>query len=399
MDLIVETLMDFCKFFKCTIKNNKHIPNRTKKNSFIDVLYFCLYKNGNSCSSSMANINMYINDIIDVSDNSFIQMRHSINYIHFKQISDELVDFIYKNNNETRFIAVDGTYIPLSIELKKYGFMTSKKDTYCIGLICSLFDVKKKILINYKLCKKRNERNGLMKQINYLRQGDTLIMDRGYFSKELLFIFDNMKIKTIFRMKINSLMIKDIIRKGQTDMRTTIIYKNKSIKFRIISYNLNGNHYFLGTTIMNHKTEYFKELYWKRWSIEINFRESKYILSLNNILSKTENKIKQDIYSHNILFLISSFFNINLQKILPTNKFINTKNLLYLITNNILYLIMYKNLSSSTKEKIKKICMSLLKTLVTKYPNEHRHYERIRVKPIGKWYYCIKHEEKLNSLE
>jgi hypothetical protein len=65
----------------------------------------------------MANINMYINNIIDISDNSFIQMRHSINYIHFKQISDELVDFIYKNNNETRFIAVDGTYSPCKKKL------------------------------------------------------------------------------------------------------------------------------------------------------------------------------------------------------------------------------------------------------------------------------------------
>jgi hypothetical protein len=35
----------------------------------------------------------------------------------------------------------------------------------------------------------------------------------------------------------------------------------------------------------------------------------------------------------------------------------------------------------------------LLKTLIIIDPD--RHYERIRIKPIGKWYYCIKHDEKI----
>jgi hypothetical protein len=64
MDLIIDKLINFCKFFKCTVNENKFIFNNIKKISFKDVLYFCLYMNGNS----------YVNNINDVSDNSFIKI-------------------------------------------------------------------------------------------------------------------------------------------------------------------------------------------------------------------------------------------------------------------------------------------------------------------------------------
>ena len=86
-------------------------------------------------------------------------------------------------------------------------------------------------------------------------------------------------------------MVKELIKKGQTSMITNVIYDNKKIKFRIITYKIGNKKYYLGTTIMNHKIEYFKNIYWKRWTLETNFRESKYLLSLDNILSKNENKI------------------------------------------------------------------------------------------------------------
>ena len=135
-------------------------------------------------------------------------------------------------------------------------------------------------------------------------------------------------------------------------MITTITYDNKKIKFRIITYKINDNDYFLGTTIMNKTISYFKNIYWKRWRTEINFRESKYLLSLNNIQSKNINKVNQDIYSHNILSIIYSYFRNQLEKTLPIGKFINTKNLLFLIMSNLLYLIFYKKMTSLIKKNL-----------------------------------------------
>jgi hypothetical protein len=92
-------------------------------------------------------------------------------------------------------------------------------------------------------------------------------------------------------MQSNVILIKELIKKGQTSMISKINYQNKIIRFRIITYEINNKKYFLGTTIMNKTVAYFKDIYWKRWSVEINFRESKYLLSLNNILSKNINNV------------------------------------------------------------------------------------------------------------
>jgi hypothetical protein len=38
----------------------------------------------------------------------------------------------------------------------------------------------------------------------------------------------------------------------------------------------------------------------------------------------------------------------------------------------------------------------LKKSIVTSNPN--RHYKRIRIKPIGKWYYCKKRKNNLQDI-
>jgi len=353
----MEELMIFFKYFRSTVELiNNETMYKSKILTFKDILYCCLYMNGNSSTYSLTNINMSMNDIIDVSDTALKNKRNIFNYKQFKRIADTLLDFIYQNDESPRIVGVDGTYIPLSIELQKDGFATSKKNSYCIALISSLFDVDRKMLINYNLCSDHNERKGLVNQINYLKPNDILIMDRGYYSNELLFFFDEKKIKTIFRMKHNSLLVRELIEKGQESMVKTITGGSKTIKFRIITYKIDNNDYYLGTTILNHTISYFKNLYWKRWCTEINFRESKYLLSLNNIQSKSKNKVYQDVYSHNILFILSSFIKKCIEKGLKNNLFVNGKNLLHLLTSDILFLILYKKLLCLVKKRLVKLC-------------------------------------------
>lgn len=355
----IDSLITFCKFFKSTVDDiNIETSCKTKIITFKDILYCCLYMNGNSCSYSLANMNMDMNDIIDVSDTALKNKRNMISYIHFKHISDTLINFIYNNDDSPRIIGVDGTYIPLSIKLKEYGFKESARSTYCIGLVSSLFDVEKKLLINYGLYESHNERKALVDQAEYLKPGDILVMDRGYYSKNLLFIFDEKNIKVIFRMKSNSLMVRTIIAKGQSSMITSITINDKVIRFRIVTYKIGDTDYFLGTTILNHTVQYFKDIYWKRWCTETNFRESKYLLSLNNIQSKNVNKVKQDIYSHNILFILCSVFKNHTEQSLEENRFVNTKNLMFLITTNILYLALYKKLVPTIKKNLLK-CLNV----------------------------------------
>jgi hypothetical protein len=133
---------------------------------------------------------------------------------------------------------------------------------YCISLISTLFDIEREIPINYGLFINATERNALREQFKYLKKNDIIIMDRGYYCKDLLFELNKLEVKVIFRLKNNLKILSDL--KNKKD--TTIIIKNnnESLKFRIIKYFLNDKLYYLGTTIYNNNCEYFKKLYWKR---------------------------------------------------------------------------------------------------------------------------------------
>ena len=116
----ISGLVTFGKFFRLTVDDiNEKCLGTQRKITFKDILYCCLYMNGTSCSYSLANINICMNNIIDVSDTALKNKRDTYNYTYFKEICNALLDFIYNNNNDSRIIAVDGTYIPLSINLKK----------------------------------------------------------------------------------------------------------------------------------------------------------------------------------------------------------------------------------------------------------------------------------------
>ena len=97
------------------------------------------------------------------------------------------------------------------------------------------------------------------------------------------------------------------------------------------------------------------------------------------------------VFPHdNMLFIISNYFRYKLNKILH-GYIINFKNLNHLLVNHILHFIFYKN-KNSLEKLLNQIIISLLKTPIKIVPN--RNFKRIRLKPIGKWYFCIKYEKK-----
>ena len=120
-------------------------------------------------------------------------------------------------------------------------------------------------------------------------------MDRGYFSAALLQILTNAGIKVIFRMSMVPNCVKKFAKSNKNDIITTVTCEDGSfIKFRLIKYYIGKKVYFLGTTIMNKTVAYFKDIYWKRWSVEINFRESKYLTSLDNVMVGAPSKTPTD---------------------------------------------------------------------------------------------------------
>ena len=64
-----------------------------------------------------------------------------------------------------------------------------------------LLDIEKNIPINYNLVKHPNERIALIEQLDYVKKNDILVLDRGYYSAELVNILEEKEINYVFRLK------------------------------------------------------------------------------------------------------------------------------------------------------------------------------------------------------
>lgn len=379
MHNLVESLK---KTLTTSINNiDREIKKRSRKISFKDVIYYSSLMIGNNQSYENVNVSLKIHKIINVTSVSLIKYKNKIDCSYFNNINDILLDHVYGNYNDKRLIAVDGTHIALNKTLHEYNYKLSRNSHYFSVLISTLFDVILEMPINYYLSKTHCERSALREQFRYLNKTDILIMDKGYYSTEILFELYNLGIDVIFRLRYNLIILKKLNKVNDT----TIIrkYNNQCIKFRILRYTINKKDYYIGTTIYDENIEYFKETYWKRWKIEVNFKYSKYNLSMNNIKSKSENNVIQDIYIHNFIFIISAYIKYNLEIEIKESYSINVTSLLNMIINDLLYLILYKNNTINNTNEIIRIFNIMKESLVYVRPN--RHYKRIRYKPSTKW--------------
>jgi hypothetical protein len=377
------------KLFKIHINKSLNKINRSlnidprQRIIFKDIIYYCSYMIGNNLSYDITNAHLKLHNILNISKKSLIKNRNNVPFYYFNLLNKHLIDFIYKNTNK-RIIAVDGSCIVLLKSLQKENFKVSTNGNYCTALISTLFDIEREIPINYKLAIHKNERSLLLDQLDFLKKNDILVMDRGYYSKKLLFTLHNKEIKVIFRLKCSLKLITKI---KSANKNTSIIHKirfsGQNIKIRIIKYFMEDKEYYLGTTIYNEPISYFKDLYWKRWKIETNFRQSKYDLSMLELKSKTKNTVNQDILIHNFILIIASYFKYLIQKDIDKTLKPNMKNILNITINELLYLLIYKTTIKSTINKIINI-LNIMKGVTIKI-RKNRKYKRIRKRPTSKW--------------
>ena len=391
----IDKIKNFQKILNNHIKNiNKEIIKRHRKIDFKDIIYGSIYKSINN--TSYEDVTYQINKIFinknintSITKSAFIQKKNNIPNEYFLNINDSFINFIYKTIKKPRIIDVDGSFLNLYKSFDKYGYeYASENKNYCKAIISCLYDIENKIPINYYLFKKRDERNAFKEQIKYLRAGDIVIFDRGYFSYDIIEKLNNKGINYIFRLKYN----KKEVQYMKNNNINNYIFKVKNINYKTVSYKINDSEedYYLFTNLIYKSIEELKDLYWKRWKVELHFKETKYNLSLNNINLKTENSLKQEIYIHNLLFILYYFFNIeNNDYLLKTKYKINNKTGIKIFSENIIYLLIFNKLTNSCFEKIKKYFKLIIINIIY-IPDIKPIFERKRKRPYGKWYFSKK---------
>jgi len=379
--MIANTITTFKRILIHLIKkiNNKLKSRVDKVASFRDIIYYSSLIVGNNSTYDIVNSELQIHNILNVSKKTLITTKNKLDNKYIGELNDGLIKHIYESV-EKRIIGIDGTNICLLKSLQD-DFQISSNGKYCNVLINTLFDLEREIPINYYLSKAGDERNALTNQLGYLKKNDIVVMDRGYYSKKILYQLTQIGVNVMFRLRTTLKILKKI--DTCDDYIARVRSNGTTMKLRIIKYIIDDTEYYIGTTLYEESIENLKNLYWQRWKIETHFRYAKQNLSLLTLESKSENTVRQDIFVHCFVFIVGGYSQYLLQSQIDTKHKINTTNHLHIVVNEILYLFLYEKSTEKNIANIMRILdISKKNTILIK---NNRSCERVKLRTINKW--------------
>lgn len=331
-----------------------------------------------------------------LSHRMFIDLNHLFVYDRY-QFQNLL---LYKN--KFLLLAIDGSSaeIPNTAHLRNvFGHSQGQagaKEVARASISC-IFDPLNKVILSATIQKNNTlEREMAKTMINEilvsfpLQNKKTLyLMDRGYYSKDLLAFFIAKRQNFLFRLR------KDTLKKYQKqctgdelrfsvslsdlsgnikDDATLEFFSNQDpvVTLRMIRILLDsGEEEFLLTNIEEFKSHEFKDLYFKRWGIEENYKFLKHKFQLENFSGRTQEAILQDFYAS----ILNANFMYFMEMITP--KKVSHKHI-YQVNQNILvgfykeYFLKYiLNSVSVLIGRLRKILRIVRRSLIMKSPPDN----------------------------
>ena len=260
------------------------------------------------------------------SKNAFVQCRKKINPFVFKELSQVLTHEFYTDNDESvklwkgfRLLAFDGSRITLpdTKELRGiYGATKNQSTTSVVqGRLSVLYDVLNNYVIDGKIAPLAiGEKSLAIEHLAHTKSKDLIIYDRGYPSFDLIHEHLQVKIDCLIRVKISfSNATKSFFDTGKyskvidmkpgknLSLKNKIYSKNDSVKVRLVRVDLpDGTTEILMTTLLcnnTYPTGIFKDLYFKRWGVEIYYDELKNKIKVELFSGYSDQCIQQDFYA------------------------------------------------------------------------------------------------------
>ena len=120
----------------------------------------------------------------------------------WRSIHDDVIKAFYKNKKTVNLFAIDGsqTIIPHS---KNTKFNKKKMEYFPRAHISLLYDIDYRIPIHATLSEKIEDRQAVVHHLPYLKAGDIVFFDRGYYSQTLVRMLQDKGVHPVFRMKTN----------------------------------------------------------------------------------------------------------------------------------------------------------------------------------------------------
>lgn len=334
------------------LTKSTYFSRKPRKLSFKDDIKIIMSLTGHSLKKEL--YDYYDLDLSTVSAPGFIESRSKIKDDCFKYLIDYMNKAYPCTNTYKgyRLLAVDGSDINISLDKNDSETIYKLGEHKPISLfhLNALYDI-----LNYRYIDaiiqgvKTEDETKAMIELAEKYDGDKAIFiaDRGYISYNLFEHIRHTGNYFLIRLKdINSgtsnlKRFKTLPKEGEFDKEVNITFTNKQTyeikahpdkyisimknqhfdfldkenhfydaSYRVVRIRIDGKDEEYESLITNLPTNEFssndiKELYKRRWGIEVSYRHLKYSVSLNVAHSKRRDFIKQEIWAKLLMFNIS----------------------------------------------------------------------------------------------
>jgi len=277
--------------------------------------------------------------IREVTKGALTQARAKLNEWAFIRLNEVAVNTFYKEADyyvwhNMRTLAVDGTRLVLpnhpSIkeEFGVHSFGPNADSPRSMALASMLYDVLNQVTIDSQIAPYSDSEGDLLsKHLDKIKEGDLLLLDRGYPCFWLLFMLKARGIEFCVRLKDNWwLKVKEFIKSGEKECIVTFSLpkkdrsklaayphmQNTTITCRLIKIELeNGEKEILCTSLIDTKKylhEEFEALYHYRWNEEEAYKLLKSRIELEDFSCKTARGIKQDFFAKMFLMTLCAAY-------------------------------------------------------------------------------------------
>lgn len=279
--------------------------------------------------------------IREVTKGALTQARAKLNPWAFIRLNEVAVNTFYSQAeyyvwNGMRTLAIDGTRLVLpnhpSVveEFGQHKFGPNADSERSLATASMLYDVLNQVTIDAQIAPYASSENDLlMKHLDKVKEGDLLLLDRGYPCFWLLFLLKARKIEFCVRLKDNWwLRVKEFTESTDKERMVTfrlpkkdrnklagfphMQVKDAEIICRLVKVELaNGETEILCTSLLDTEKflhEDFDTLYHYRWNEEESYKLLKSRIELENFSGKTARAVKQDFHAKIFLMTLCATY-------------------------------------------------------------------------------------------
>ena len=308
--------------------------SRNRKVTFYDMMWFLLFIGANSMSEEIRR-SFNHKDFSYISEAAILKSRSKIKVLAFEQLFHKFNDTLEnpKEYKGYRVLALDGSYFSSLYNAdSEYATISNQYGGANRMHVNFAYDILNKNFLDcvIEAKNKADERKGAIKMLSSLAESEKIlaIMDRGY---DGIKIFEHCnRIENLsYLIRIRSGMTKEIkalpdkeldldLKFEVSTLSKRLPYRMKiqawdmeqpcSVSFRLVKVRLKDKWLVLATNLPRQEfsTQTLKNLYEKRWKIELAFRDIKHALGALHFHSKKDLFNLQEFFAHLIRYNLTS---------------------------------------------------------------------------------------------